>query len=69
MAFNYYVKDQGAVYFVTFTVHQWADVFTRTEYKQLESININNVGIYILCSISVAFIYNQPVFILSIFDY
>jgi len=35
MAFNYTVKDQGAVHFVTFTVHQWVDVFARTEYTQL----------------------------------
>lgn len=35
MGFNYTVKDQGAVHFVTFTVHQWADVFTRAEYIHL----------------------------------
>ena len=32
MGFAYTIKDQGAVYFVTFTVHQWADVFTRSTY-------------------------------------
>jgi len=32
MSFAYNVKDQGAVHFVTFTVHQWADVFTRAIY-------------------------------------
>ncbi len=32
MAFAYTVKDQGGVYFVTFTVHQWVDVFTRPIY-------------------------------------
>ncbi|MDF3078491.1 MAG: transposase [Sphingobacteriaceae bacterium] len=32
MAFAYVVKDQQGVYFVTFTVHQWADVFTRQIY-------------------------------------
>jgi len=32
MAFAYSIKDQGAVHFVTFTVHQWADVFTRQLY-------------------------------------
>jgi putative transposase len=32
MAFAYVVRDQGAVYFVTFTVHQWVDVFTRQVY-------------------------------------
>lgn len=40
MAFAYQVKDQGAVHFVTFTVHQWADVFTRPIYVDalLESL-------------------------------
>ena len=32
MGFAYQVKDQEAVHFVTFTVHQWADVFTRPIY-------------------------------------
>ncbi|RZK56542.1 MAG: transposase [Pedobacter sp.] len=32
MAFAYHIKDQGAVHFVTFTVHQWVDVFTRPIY-------------------------------------
>lgn len=32
MGFAYQIKDQGAVHFVTFTVHQWADVFTRPIY-------------------------------------
>lgn len=32
MSFAYNVKDQGAVHFVTFTVHQWADIFTRAIY-------------------------------------
>ncbi len=34
MALAYSVKDQGAVHFVTFTVHQWADVFTRQIYVE-----------------------------------
>ncbi|WP_143961264.1 REP-associated tyrosine transposase [Litoribacter populi] len=40
MAFSYSIKDQSAVHFVTFTVHQWADVFTRQVYVEilLESI-------------------------------
>ncbi|MFN0290883.1 REP-associated tyrosine transposase [Pedobacter helvus] len=40
MAFAYQVKDQGAVHFVTFTVHQWADVFTSPIYVDalLESL-------------------------------
>lgn len=32
MAFAYIIKDQEAVHFVTFTVHQWVDVFTRQTY-------------------------------------
>ncbi|WKV12640.1 REP-associated tyrosine transposase [Marivirga harenae] len=41
MGFEYVVKDQGAPYFVTFTVHQWVDVFTRKIYSDLliESID------------------------------
>ncbi|HYK76630.1 MAG TPA: transposase [Daejeonella sp.] len=34
MAFAYSVKDQGGVHFVTFTVHQWVDVFTRHLYVE-----------------------------------
>ena len=32
MGFAYAVRDQGAVHFVTFTVHQWVDIFTRSHY-------------------------------------
>ena len=32
MTFAYSIKDLGAVHFVTFTVHQWADVFTHQLY-------------------------------------
>lgn len=32
MGFEYVIRDQGAVHFVTFTVHQWVDVFTRPVY-------------------------------------
>ncbi|SMD46032.1 REP element-mobilizing transposase RayT [Aquiflexum balticum DSM 16537] len=41
MAFSYSIKDQEALHFVTFTVHQWADVFTRKDYVDIlvESIN------------------------------
>ncbi|TAF78176.1 MAG: transposase, partial [Bacteroidetes bacterium] len=40
MGFAYTIKDQGAAYFVTFTVHQWADVFTKEIYidELLESL-------------------------------
>jgi len=34
MGFAYTIKDQGAVHFVTFTVHQWVDVFTRPLYVE-----------------------------------
>jgi REP element-mobilizing transposase RayT len=41
MAYAYIIRDQGAVHFVTFTVHQWADVFTRPVYVDilLKSLN------------------------------
>ena len=35
MGFGYSIKDQQGQYFVTFTVKQWIDVFTRKEYKDL----------------------------------
>ncbi|WP_197428195.1 transposase [Phnomibacter ginsenosidimutans] len=35
MSFAYNIKDQGALHFLTFTVHQWADVFTRQQYVDL----------------------------------
>lgn len=35
MGLAYTIKDQFAQHFVTFTVHQWADVFTRREYIDL----------------------------------
>ncbi len=30
---NYIIADQNAPYFLTFTVEDWIDVFTREEYK------------------------------------
>ncbi len=35
MAFTYTIKDQFGLYFVTFTVHQWADVFSRRDYADI----------------------------------
>ncbi|AZA78664.1 transposase [Chryseobacterium sp. G0186] len=35
MSFAYKIYDQQGVYFVTCTVHQWVDVFTRDEYKNI----------------------------------
>ena len=41
MGFAYVARDQFAVHYVTFTVHQWVDVFTRQIYRDMliESIN------------------------------
>lgn len=35
MGKEYVARDQGAVHFVTFTVHQWVDVFTRKAYTEI----------------------------------
>ena len=35
MAGGYQVDDQEGIYFVTSTVHQWADVFTRKLYVDI----------------------------------
>ncbi|ERM80436.1 hypothetical protein P872_21900 [Rhodonellum psychrophilum GCM71 = DSM 17998] len=35
MGHSYTVKDQTAIHFVTFTVHQWVDVFTRQQYVDI----------------------------------
>jgi len=32
---NYTIKDQNAVYFLTFTITDWVDVFTRYSYKKI----------------------------------
>lgn len=55
---NYFINDQNAVYFLTFTVVDWVDVFTRKEYKIVvaESLNycIANKGleVYAWCLMS-----------------
>lgn len=38
---RYFIRDQNAVYFLTFTVVQWLDVFTRLNHKQaiVDSLN------------------------------
>ncbi|MBY0244519.1 MAG: transposase [Sphingobacteriaceae bacterium] len=46
MAFAYSIQDQGSIHFVTFTVHQWVDVFTRSIYidelyKSLQYCQLN----------------------------
>jgi putative transposase len=33
MGKEYVIRDRGAAHFVTFTVHQWVDVFTRSIYS------------------------------------
>jgi REP element-mobilizing transposase RayT len=35
MAFAYTIKDQHGLYFITCTVHQWVDVFTRRQYVEI----------------------------------
>jgi putative transposase len=35
MANKFVISDQKAVHFVTFTVHQWVDVFTRMDYVNI----------------------------------
>ena len=35
MPYEYRVKDQYGLYFITNTVHQWVDVFTRKEYADI----------------------------------
>ena len=46
MGFAYTIKDQGAVHFITLTVCQWADVFTRPLYVEilLESLRFCQWG-------------------------
>ena len=46
---NYFIEDQNATYFLTFTVTDWVDIFTRKEYKIeiVDSLNycISNKGL------------------------
>ena len=55
---NYFINDQNAIYFLTFTVIDWVDVFTRKEYKLTitDSLNycVENKGltIYAWCLMS-----------------
>ena len=48
---NYFISDQNAVYFLTFTVTDWVDVFSRNAYKTVivDSLNycIKNKGLII----------------------
>lgn len=38
---NYMLKDQNAVYYLTFTVVDWVDVFTRKEFKMVVADSLN----------------------------
>lgn len=40
MGHAYVVRDPFAIHFVTFTVHQWTDVFTRKQYIEILLDNI-----------------------------
>lgn len=51
MAYTYSISDQGAMHFITCTVVQWADVFTRKSYIEIveDSLNycIDNKGLVV----------------------
>jgi putative transposase len=38
---RYFIKDQNAIYFVTFTVVNWLDVFTRANHKHVIVDSLN----------------------------
>lgn len=38
---NYFIKDQNSVYYLTFTIIDWVDVFTRKEYKMVIADSLN----------------------------
>ena len=38
---RYYIKDQHGTYFLTFTVVEWTDVFTKPAYKQIITSALN----------------------------
>jgi REP element-mobilizing transposase RayT len=38
---NYFIKDQNAAYYLTFTIVDWVDVFTRKEYKTVVVDSMN----------------------------
>lgn len=39
---NYFITDQNGIYFLTFTVIDWVDVFTRKEYKFIITNSLNH---------------------------
>ena len=38
---NYFIKDQNSVYYLTFTIVDWVDVFTCKEYKMVIADSLN----------------------------
>jgi len=38
---RYYIQDQNGIHFLTFTVTEWIDVFTRKEYKYVITDSLN----------------------------
>lgn len=38
---NYFITDQNSIYFLTFTVTDWVDVFTRKDYKFIITDSLN----------------------------
>ena len=38
---NYFIKDQNACYFLTFTIVDWVDIFTRKNYKMIIADSLN----------------------------
>lgn len=55
---NYFIKDQQSTYFLTFTVHGWIDVFSRSIYRMdiVDSLNYcvkeKGLTIYAWCLMS-----------------
>ena len=41
MAYTYSISDQGAMYFITCTVANWVDVFTRNKYCEIVEESLN----------------------------
>src|SRR5271166_6491223 len=41
MGYSYKITEQKGLYFVTFTVKDWIDIFTRNEYKQIVVDSLN----------------------------
>jgi len=50
---RYFIRDQEAIYFVTFTIIDWIDIFSRKDYKLIltDSLNycIREKGLIVFC--------------------